>query len=242
MQTVHMKPECCFPPPPFEMLFNVELKTNPVQTDHSKHKTFVWLGFLGCTWGCRAPSPVCGVGCWDGAGWGMEAGGICWGFWGLWPCGGDAIGLCLSALGLWSLGGSGGQCKWLLGLGVGRSFHLSAANGERSNTPSLGSVGVRIASLPPALPCVPTGGDIGNLVPRSAFGISLLLSTVALVVKGKLLWWPQCPVGLQGLLTAGNGAIRANFLYGLNLEFGSCVIRDPFLMLRRVRDRCGARR
>lgn len=42
MQTVHMKPERCSPPPPpFEMLFNVELKTNPVQTDPSEHKTLV---------------------------------------------------------------------------------------------------------------------------------------------------------------------------------------------------------
>lgn len=42
MQTVHMKPEHCSPP--FEMLFNMELKTNPVQTDPSEHKTLVWLG------------------------------------------------------------------------------------------------------------------------------------------------------------------------------------------------------
>lgn len=101
MQTVHMKPEHCSPP--FEMLFNMELKTNPVQTDPSEHKTLVWLGFLGCTWGCPAPSQCVGLGV--GLGAGMRLGGK-WGRWDLLgPCGGDAIGLCPYALGSWSLGG-----------------------------------------------------------------------------------------------------------------------------------------
>lgn len=32
---------------------------------------------------------------------------------------------------------------------------------------------------------------------------------------------------------AGAGAIAPNFWYGLDLEFGSCLIRDPFLLLHR---------